>query len=358
MKIVQVANHYAPCIGGIERVVQDISIGLAGKGHEVRVVCLDRCANSKEKLPEMENIGGIGVERVPFLDLKYYKVAPSVFSRIGDAEVVHVHGIGFLSDFLIITKPLHKKKVVVSTHGGIFHTKAIGMLKSVYFRVVQGIVLNFADAVIAVSKNDYELFSKICGKTALIENGIDLSGISAAQKRRNTFLFVGRFSRNKRVENMLEAFSRLQNRKFELLIAGVDWENLLESYKEKVKALGIEKNVRFVIGPSKDELRALYAGSEFFVSASRYEGFGLALVEGMAHGCIPIVQGNEGFSAILRKGEGFFVDFDESGPAAEKIGQILGKNRESIGKAAAKRAKDFDMGKNASSLEKAYGAIK
>ena len=78
MKIVQVCNHFEPCIGGMERVVSDIACKLAGRGHRVRVVCLERCANYKEKLAPKGNIGGIEVERVPFIDLKYYKIAPSV----------------------------------------------------------------------------------------------------------------------------------------------------------------------------------------------------------------------------------------------------------------------------------------
>jgi len=36
----------------------------------------------------------------------------------------------------------------------------------------------------------------------------------------------------------------------------------------------------------------------------------------------------------------------------------LEKNNESVGKAAAKRAECFDLGKNAAPLEKAYGAAR
>lgn len=357
MKVLQLGNHFAPCVGGVERVMENISSLLVGRGHKVRVVCLDRCANSAENLAPSEKIRDIQVERIPFIDLKYYKFAPSVIAKLGDAQVLHVHGIGFFSDFLILTKFLHGKRVVVSTHGGVFHTTEIGLAKKLYFGIVQRLLLNFADAIIAVSKNDYDLFSKIWGKTVLIENGVDLSGLFAAEKKRNTFLFVGRFSKNKRVEKLLEAFSQIRSKDFELIIAGVDWENLLVGYREKVGLLGIEKNVRFVLNPTDQELRALYAESEFFVSASRYEGFGLALVEAMACGCVPIVQGNEGFSEIVRSGEGFFVDFGEN-MAAGKIKKISGKNNRAVGKAAAKRAKDFDLKKNAAALEKAYGVTK
>src|SRR3989339_1312055 len=104
MKIVQVANHFLPCMGGVERVVQDISAGLESRGHKVNVVCLNRCAYSKGPLASAWDAEGIAVERIPFLDLHYYKIAPSVLLKIRNADIVHVHGIGFFSDFLLLTK--------------------------------------------------------------------------------------------------------------------------------------------------------------------------------------------------------------------------------------------------------------
>jgi alpha-1,3-mannosyltransferase len=45
--------------------------------------------------------------------------------HLRDADIVHVHAIDFFFDFLGWTKPLHGKKLVVSTHGGFFHTSFI-----------------------------------------------------------------------------------------------------------------------------------------------------------------------------------------------------------------------------------------
>ncbi|HZX20319.1 MAG TPA: glycosyltransferase family 4 protein [archaeon] len=360
MRIVQVVNHFSPCVGGMERVVYDIGVELAERGHNIKVVCLNRCANSNENLSEKEKVGKVFVERIPFLNLKYYKIAFGVFGKIKDTDVVHVHGIGFFSDFLIATKFLHKKKVVVSTHGGVFHTENIGFLKKIYFNFLQRLLLRFADKMIAVSKNDFELFKKITNNVVLVENGINVSDFTPGKKQKNSFLFVGRFSKNKRVELLLDAFSKVEA-EFSLIIAGVDWENLLKKYREKVSELGLEKKVSFAINPSAEELRALYASSEFFVSASQYEGFGLALAEAMASGCIPIVQENEGFSQILSGKQGFLADFEDAKKTAaeiEKAMKLSAKEKNELGKSFVLRAKDFSWETRIKELERIYGGRK
>lgn len=360
MKVLHVCNHFSPCMGGVERIVSDIAELQSAKGHEVKVVCLNKCAYSHETLKEKEKFGKIRIERLPFLDLKYYKITFGVLGKVKGFDVVHVHGVGFFSDFLIATKFLHHVPVVVSTHGGIFHTHSIGLLKKIYFHIFQRALLNLADAVIAVSKNDLERFLRICSKTVLVENGVDVSKFSAGKKKPGSFLFVGRFSQNKRIDLLLKAFSEARKRgqEFSLFIAGTDWEGLLGNYLKAAPKPGEAGKIKFILNPSKSELEALYRGCEFFVSASEYEGFGISLVEAMASGCIPIVQKNDGFSNIVDDGKnGFFADYSSSGKAAARIISALEMNsagRKKIAASAAQKANDFSWDGKIEKLEHIY----
>ena len=55
----------------------------------------------------------------------------------------------------------------------------------------------------------------------------------------------------------------------------------------------------------------------FFVSASRYEGFGLSLVEAMSAGLIPIVNSISSFDPIISSAAiGSVTDFSNSDNAA------------------------------------------
>jgi len=319
MNILQVCNHFYPCVGGVENVVLGISTLLASKGHKVKVVCLDKCANSQKKLPRTSTVEKIPIERLEFLDLKYYKIAPQIIKKIKEFDVIHIHGIGFFSDFLLATKFLHKKKIIISTHGGIFHTKNISIAKWFYFNIMERILLGLADQIIAVSKNDYEMFGKICKKITLIENGVDISKFKSGKKKPGTMLYLGRFSKNKRIELLINAIANLKNENFKLIIAGTDSEGLLENYLKKTKELGVAEKIEFILNPDEKKVIELYSKSEFFVSASEYEGFGISLVEAMASKCIPIVQNNSGFKSILLDFENCLADYSKAEEAAKRI---------------------------------------
>ena len=61
MRILQLANLYAPLIGGLERSVATTSQELVRRGHEVTVLTLATPATATKR----ERIGGVDVIRVP-----------------------------------------------------------------------------------------------------------------------------------------------------------------------------------------------------------------------------------------------------------------------------------------------------
>ncbi len=331
MKILQVTNHFYPCIGGVESVILNLSKGLAAKGHSVDVVCLNKCAYSKEELPKKAKLERINIFRIPSFDLIYYKIAQSVFGFIKDYDLIHVHGIGFFSDFLILTKIIHKKPVIISTHGGIFHTEKISLLKKFYFYVIQKALLRFADSVVAVSKSDRQLFSKICKKVLLIENGIELKKFSVLgkKKEKNTFLFVGRISKNKRIDLLISIFADVIKKmpSARLYVVGEDWEGMMPKLKELSNNLGLKKNVFFKGKASDKELLKYYDRCQFFVSASQYEGFGISAIEAMAAGCIPILNRIKAFENMVKNGQnGFLTDFTNRAESSKKILDLMNLN--------------------------------
>ncbi|HLD58181.1 MAG TPA: glycosyltransferase family 4 protein [archaeon] len=366
MKITHVFHHFAPCTGGIETVIMELCKSLNAR-HECSVVCLNKCPKGKKTLAEKETIEGVKVQRIPFINLGLYKFAPSVSRHLKGADIVHLHGINFFSDFLAVTKIFHGKKIVLSTHGGIFHTNKKSILKNAYFFGWCRIALRAFEKIVCVSKNDFELFSKIVPreKLALIENGIDFEKFSMAknEKTKNSFVFLGRMSRNKRIDLLIDAFAGLKRKTkdFELHIAGMDFDNILEEMKRKAEESGIAENVFFHGEVSEKELLELLGSSEFFVSASEYEGFGLTALEAMAAGCIPVLNKIDSFKNFVSAGKnGFIADFEKSAETAERIFEIteMEKKRKSeIAGNAAARAGDFSWEKKALEYEKVYSEV-
>ncbi|MCG2723810.1 glycosyltransferase family 4 protein [archaeon] len=334
------------------------------RGHTSDVACLNTCAYASEKLPARDIFEGINIYRLPYSNLKYYKIAPSVLKFAKNYDVIHIHGVGFFSDYFSLTKWLHGKPLVLSTHGGIFHTKNLSVLKKFYFFGWFRLVSSGISKIFAHSKNDLELFSKISkNKCAYVPYSIRYDFFDIARKpEKSTLLFVGRISENKRVDNLVKCAAEARKKipGIKLFVVGGDWGRQKEA-QAIAKSLGVEKNVFFEGEKHGKELLEYYKKSGIFVLASSYEGFGISAIEAMAAGCIPVLNDIQAFRAFINDGKnGFIVDFSDAKKAAERIIEInnLPLNiRNRIEAAAKKTAKEYDWAKTAGDIESFYGEL-
>lgn len=348
IKVLHVCPHFLPCTGGIEKVVLDLCMNLKKKEVHSGVLCLNKCAYSSKLLPEKEKINGIDIHRVSFKDLKYYKYAPFDLELLKKFDIIHVHGIGFFADFLAKTKQTHKKPLILSTHGGIFHTKKLGFIKKIYFNLIAKNSLKKFSKVIAISKNDFELFSRIVPeeKLILMENGVEVEKFAKTKPdfKNKNLLFIGRLSKNKRIDNLIKIM-RFLPKKQKLFIIGEDWEHIRGELEKLSKQLGIEKQVVFCGRLSEKDLLEKMEKCLFFASASEYEGFGISAIEAMAAGLIPILNNIPSFNSFVENEKnGFIIDFSNIENAQKKINEICkAKNIElkKISEKARKKAMEF-----------------
>ncbi len=368
MKILEVTNHFWPCIGGIETHVAGICKELKKNGLKPSVLCLNKCNNSNKRLKKNEKKDNIEINRIKFIDLKYYKPAFNALSFFKKNDLIHVHGINFFSDYAIFTKFIHKKPVIVSTHGGIFHTKKIKLIKWIYFNLFQKIILNFADKIIAVSKNDYKLFSKIVpkNKLVLIENGVDLKKFKKTKNKKinKKIIFVGRISKNKRIDLLIKAFAKAseKNKKLELTIIGKEFDaGLKKELINLTKKLRVEKKILFKENLSHEELVKELNKYSFFASASEFEGFGLSLIEAMNIGLIPIVSKIETFKEFIKNNKnGYLINYNNTIKASELINKITSKPLKELKKISEnteKKAKEYDWNKQIKKYLKEYEGV-
>jgi alpha-1,3-mannosyltransferase len=81
--------------------------------------------------------------------------------------------------------------------------------------------------------------------------------------------------------------------------------------------------VEIHVGADDSELRALIGRASYIASASRYEGFGLSVVEGMSAGLVPILRPIPPFKQIVeRTGCGYLVDMDDPIAAALQVRKL------------------------------------
>ncbi len=327
MLIVHVVRQFAPSIGGLEDVVRELSRRQVACGFAVRVITLDRAfrptaASSGADLKAYETIDGVEVIRIPYWGSQRYPIAPRVLRYIRTADLVHVHGIDFFFDFLALTKPFHRRRLVVSTHGGFFHTSYASTLKSIWFRTVTSMSMRSYAGVAAVSTTDFARFKSIRrAGICCIENGVNIRKLAEAgsPSPAKSMICVGRLSVNKRLERLIAWVKEVRriDPDWSLTIAGRGWDQSATDIRDASALSGQEQAISVLDAPTDEQIRAAMGRSSIFVSASEYEGFGLAAVEGLSAGLYPVLSDIGAFRSLVgATGVGTLIDFDDIPSAA------------------------------------------
>ena len=308
MKILHVVRQFHPSVGGMEEVVLNVARHHARIGGEVEVLSLDRLFTEPGlRLPSHDEHDGLPIRRIGYRGSSRYPIAPAVLGALAGADLVHLHGIDFFYDFLAATRPVHRKPMIVSTHGGFFHTAYAPRLKQLWFNTVtRASALAYA-RVIATSENDGELFAKVVSAERLrvIENGVDVEKFAGQANPHpgRTLIYFGRWSINKGLLETLDLLAALKrlDPTWRLIVAGREYDFDRQSLLEHIATRGLGESVELVASPSQAQLRALIASAQFFVCLSRHEGFGLAAVEAMSAGLLPVLSDIPPFERLHRE---------------------------------------------------------
>jgi len=329
ISVLHVCTDFWPITGGIQSFVRELSKSTQALGVASAVYCCNGSQGYPGKLPETDSLDGIPITRAPFLDLRFYKPTSFSKARLKDYDVIHVHGVGAQLDYLALRKVAHGRPIILSTHGAIFHTPALRWLKLQYFYRLQPLILKRVDLVAACSPSDADLFKKISARVQLVENGVDIDkllALSMEEKVPARCLYVGRLAANKEIEALLRVFAGAKSRgaNFELRIVGPAPPIERSRYEELALQAGLAGSVRFVGPVDADDLIKEYAAAAIFVSASRYEGFGISAIEARAAGCRLLLQRNDAFTALFGSdSETKLIDYQKFDDAGEKLMALL-----------------------------------
>lgn len=332
MKILHVIRQYKPVIGGMENFVENLAVQLKGKGIESEVLTLNTDFSNGERFPESEVINGIKVRRIPYFGSRRYPIALSAINYLQEFDLIHIHGVDFLLDYLAGLKPFHKKPMILSTHGGFFHTKRFYLYKKLHFHTMTKLSLRNMRWIVANSEPDYETFKPISPeRIEMIENGINFNHYHTIAEKGgepNRFIFVGRFSKNKRIDKLLALIEQLKSDfpDVQLSIVGKDYDNLKDEFMNEIMRYGIAEHVTIYEALSEENLLKEMSRATYFISASEYEGFGLSSLEAMAAGRVAFLSPIPSFKKMISDGRnGYLVDFEDMESAAEKVKQVLRK---------------------------------
>lgn len=299
LKVVHVIRQYYPSVGGMEDVVRNIAASQRATGRQnASVVTLNRLfRNSEELLESTDVVDGVPVTRLPYRGSSRYPLCPSVLREINRADVVHVHGVDFFFDYLAATRLVHRRPLLLSTHGGFFHTEFASRLKELWFRTITRVSSRAYDRIVATSENDGRRFRDIVpdNRLEVIENGVNTDKYAGRGSREinRTLIYFGRWSSNKGLLEALDLMRvlRAQDPRWHLIIAGREYDFSLESLDQEIRSRHLgDGAVTLEASPSDKRLAVLMGQASYFLCLSRHEGFGLAAIEAMSAGLTPVLS--------------------------------------------------------------------
>ena len=173
---------------------------------------------------------------------------------------------------------------------------------------------------------------------------VDIDKFGHLQKEADRIVLVGGIYRGKRPEFVIETLKKCKTRPT-LCIVGITGRDpqYIDNLRTLIKGLGLEQQVFLRPDVPFVELRQIVGQSKAIISACKAEAFGIAVVEGMAAGCVPIVLKSGGpWDDIVEHGKyGFGYSTEEE--LANKIDVLLTDNDlfKQYSLIAQKRAKHF-----------------
>lgn len=343
----------APC-GAVERIWHELASEFAARGHEITFLC----RGHQDQQPN-ETIHGIRfIRRTRFKRSRYLwwdLVRDLVYScrllpLVPPSDVVVTN-----SFWLPILLPIvcrRAGKIVVNVarvpKGQIAWYRRVDRLAAVSNAIRQEITLQCPDAA---------------PMTKVIANPID-TGIFAPAVQgfpSNTpfiILYAGRIHPEKGVDLLIRAFRRLHDHRQDVVLrilgpAAVEQGGGGDRYMAHLQLMADGLPVEF-LPPlfKKTELANLYRGSSLFCYpslAERGESFGLAPLEAMATGLVPVVSNLACFRDFVQEGHTGFI-FDHRGPdAPDHLAEAFRRLLDDPGTCArmsaagVRRAKDFSL---------------
>ena len=327
MKILMLTWEYPPrIVGGIARVVHDLSKRLIKDGHDVTVVTY-----RDGDTPYYENDKGVEVYRVDnymirpnnFIDwimqLNFNMVAKAseIIAKEGKFDVIHAH------DWLVANSAKTLKHAYDIPLVSTIHATESGRNSGIHDdtqRYINDIewMLTYESTEVIVNSNFMKghvqgLFGLPFDKIDVIPNGINLTNFNGVERdyefrrqyaldNEKIILYMGRLVYEKGIQHLIAAMPKILNgyHDTKLVIAGKG--GMIDELKAEAKAMGIENKIYFTGYLNAKQVQKMYKCADIAVFPSTYEPFGIVALEAMLAGVPTVVSDVGGLNEIVEHG--------------------------------------------------------
>lgn len=299
LRIAHVTPFFPPNVGGMERCVSSLVEKQVKQGHKVLVFTSDFPKSSSVSTPWYE---GAEIHRLESLRVLGSPFTPSLGKELlkHQLDMIHAHVFHFYyPEIGIAVSRLRDIPFVSHVHLDPDPPGAF-LLHRLYKRVSAQAVITLSDAVIVPTAAYASLLRSKYRRTKrvfVIPNGVDpvfLSTSPVTRTKTCEIVYVGRICYQKGLDILVDAMRRIVDREQDakLTVVGpVRWDEgqgYLNLVRDMTVRLGIADHVDFIHNATDGMLRTILGRARVLVAPSRFESFGMVLLEAMASGT-PIV---------------------------------------------------------------------
>ena len=311
MNILHVIDGLAAEIGGTSRAVVDLTSHL-----NAVTDCCCSIATTANELPQ--------VPHDPRVQLHYIDQPSnqrSVHERLQTIHREHpidlIHTNGIWSPFIHYAVTFAKTNTIrlVSTPHGMLEPWSLSQKKwkkKIAWWAYQKNDLKYADAIHVTAETEATSVRNLgLKKCIVVPNGVDIRPLPEHNERKLTALFLSRVHPKKGIPILLNAWQKIGNKNWELLIVGPGDPDYLREIQARIDGLAANARVTLlpaVHGSDKDDL---YQSSSIFVLPSHSENFGLVVAEALERGLPVITTTGTPWTELDSLGCGWCIELNE-----------------------------------------------
>lgn len=317
--VVHVTAKYPPSLGGLENVVEQLSLAQSDIGTPNHVVTSN--LGYEKHYADSNSVKRIKAIEVAGLPIIFNLLFTLMREQRGSIFHVHV-AQAFIPEVSWLAAKIRKAKLVCHFHLDVAPSGRFGWIFYLYKKYIFPLTLRVSDKVIVFSEEQKALVSRKYGvdkhRIIVIPNGVSQAFFhrprTLGHREVKRVLYVGRLSPQKNISQLLGAAKELGDG-FSIRIVG-DGE-LKNALMERGSELGLN-NVEFVGRMNGDRLIQEYNKADIFVITSEREGMPLVVLEAMAAG-LPIVGTDVLGNDTLIENRGLLVQLNDSHGLAQAI---------------------------------------
>jgi len=351
--------------GGAEKLALTLIEGLKEQGFEVELITIE--ATDWKKISRVFKFKGNDVKEI---HIPPFKAMPTMY-----AKFLNWLSLGILApitlrkryDLTILTNSLPLPTLVdihylhfpdfLPTFTRIYHPKYLNPVLAAYLTPHDALVNFLTKIARSIERKPLLLtnsrFSRLVIKRFLglestvvyppvdVEKYLPLSRI---KYRKNIVVTISRIEEDKHLETIVEVAKAIKDAKF-VIIGTTRQVGYLHMLKSKAKNVNVNDRLILLPNASEELKTEIMSKAKIYLHSMKFEHFGIAVVEAMSAGIVPVVHKSGGpWMDLLEEKQGevgyAYTDVDEATQIIKEL-LINDKLRFEIVKKATERAKTF-----------------